>query len=153
MGQVQSDATSAVPGCVVGCGELKSGSCSSHWCCSRKMGLRKERGCSHSLPQGQAAAMPWFINNKLSWLLLPISCPGSIYLYHLSPLLRVHPMVPQLPEPGRDRETLVMLWDEHQELLLTVLQHNSTKAIQCSKSHSCAQLESCNGFTLDPEGA
>ena len=97
--------------------------------------------------------MPWFINNKLSWLLLPISCPGSIYLYHLSPLLRVHPMVPQLPEPGRDRETLVMLWDEHQELLLTVLQHNSTKAIQCSKSHSCAQLESWNGFTLDPEGA
>jgi len=34
MGQVYSDATSMAPGCVVGWGGLRLGSCSAHWCCS-----------------------------------------------------------------------------------------------------------------------
>lgn len=126
---MQSDGTSMTLGCAVGWGELSLESYSPHWCCSEQkvsqtakereaVVTRCPRGRQQLCPSPSAATPPVF----------PTGCPGFTSPHHSPSLLQAHPTEPQLPEPGRARDTQAMLWDGHQELPPTAPQHNKTKS-------------------------
>ena len=87
-------------------------------CLLQKRLFPSPRGRQQLCPSPSAATPPVF----------PTGCPGFISPHHSPPLLQAHPTEPQLPEPGRARDTQAMLWDGHQELPPTAPQHNKTKS-------------------------